>query len=200
MEHVKAIYDVLIEQHPDKLTACVRRGDLSPLLPVPLDDETGRGLLQYARKREAEKLKPPHLLSDYLCYVFEGSVTEFAQQQSTTVEQVEQSIFSGCYWNDGELFLLTPLSFSGKPAAAPKDGGVSDFIAKHLEFSKDGRSHVSEMWHRYVLTAGGKSVSRAVFREVLVAELIERGHYKAACVRVGDKVSSGYKGISVKNI
>ena len=200
MQHIKAIYDMITELHPNKVVAYVRRGDLSALVPIPLSPEDNAVLLAFAKKQEADKLTPPYLLSDYLCYMFDGTEQQFAEQQNATLEDVEQAVYSGHYWHDGGVYSLSPVMLGRAPDKW--ENMVPDFVGKHLTFG-EGRAHTTAIWQLFTnyCTAEGKyPMTRRQFGVELSTELSARGYYEEPSMRVGNKITRGYKGISVKNI
>ena len=200
MQHIKTIYDMVSEQHPNKIVACIRRGDLSPLLPIPIGTGDSALLLQYAKEKEADKLSPPYLLSDYLYYIFDGTEQQFAEQQNATEEDVAQAIYSGHYWHDGGVYSLSPATLGRAPDKWC--GLVRDFVSRYLTFG-EGRTHTTTIWQLFVLycTAEDKvPMSRRLFGTELTAELAARGYHEQQSMRIGAKVTRGYKGLSVKNI
>lgn len=200
MQHIKTIYDMVSGQHPNKIVGCVRKGDLSPLLPIPLGPGDSELLLAHAKKQEASKLSSPYLLSDYLCYIFDGTEQQFAEQQNATDEDVAQAIYSGHYWHEGAVYALSPATLGRAP---DKWGGlVRDFVGRYLTFG-EGRTHTTAVWQLFVLycTSEDKEpMPRRLFGTELTAELSARGYHEQQSVRIGAKVTRGYKNISVKNI
>lgn len=195
MEHIKAVYDMLEKQHPDRLTACVRKGSLSPLfgsLGVPLDSQTSAEVMKYAKEQEVAKLAPPYLLSDYLAYIYDGTPSQFGRELGIPEQQVGQYMYDGCYWHGGAI--LRPVELH--------DDSLSEFVSEHITFGK-GKAHRATFWPMYVLWAADKGkvpMSRVEFLRALSNELVRRGYGETRSVRVGKKVATGYKGISVKNI
>lgn len=190
MEAIKMIYNALIEGHSDRVTACVRKGDLRPLLPVPLDDETLARLLAYAKRKEAAKMAPPYLLSDYLCYMYGGTDDEFASLMGVPPDYIYQSIYAGCYWHDGVIL---------RPDGLGKDL-LHDFLDSHIMYG-EGKVHFSSLWLSYVAYAikvGATSTSKREFKRQLTAELATKGYARVISVRIGSKVAAGYKGLSCK--
>ena len=195
MEHIKAVYDMLEKQHPDRLTACVRKGSLTPLLGslgVPLDSQTSAEVMKYAKEQEAAKLTPPYLLSDYLVYIYDGMASQFGRELGIPGQQVDQYIYDGCYWHDGVI--LRPVELH--------DDSLSAFVSDHITFGK-GKALRATFWPMYVLWAADKGkapMSRVEFLRTLSNELASRGYDETRSVRIGEKVAAGYKGISVKNV
>lgn len=193
MDHIPPLYDMLKKQHPGRITTCTRKGDLAPLfepLGIPLDAQTARQLVEYAKRKEAEKLTPPYLLSDHLCYVYEGDLSQFARTVGVTEQQVEQLIYDGCYWHGGVV--LRPVDLF--------DNSLTDFVTDRIVFGK-GKALRTELWAEYCLWTQGRKetpLQRIDFLRTISNELANRGYPQTQSVRMGKKVGVGYKNLSLR--
>ncbi len=192
MDRINTLYQLLKQTNADRIDACVRKGDLSPICPLPLDDKTAAELLKHAKKVAAELLTPPVLLSDYLCYVYAGTDEDLAADLHTTTASIEQYIYLGCYWHDGRV--LMPLSACNEPTQ------VAEFVNTCLQFVSGTRAHTQEIWRKYkqyTVITGAPCLTRRAFSAQLRDELLAAGAVGKPSLRVGDKVASGYCGVTI---
>lgn len=191
MIDIKQVYDALTESSDGALTAHTRKGNLDKLVGGVLGDEDRQRLLEYSRRKEAEKLAKPYLLSDYLCYLYGGTPDDMAAELGVSTSHLDKLIYNGCYWHDGQL--LVPTTFERA------DEDLERFMDECLSFGK-GALHSSELWVAYKLYTGAQDGERPAFKKKIYAALHRKGYYRYNSVRSGGSVNSGYKGISVKNI
>lgn len=196
MDRIKALYEVLKNSAPGKLKTAIRRGDLSNCLNSELDsfsDEVCQQVLAYGRDVEASKMTPPYLLSDFLCYIYADDA-RFAIEYNVNAEYIEQAIYDGCYWHNGQI--LRP--------ERPGDTSVDGFINARIDFSdKHAKCLRSSLWPAYVkwaLSTGARTLDRLPFLKAVEDILSSRGHKVRRSVRVGKDVSTGYLGLSVKTV
>lgn len=195
MDATKNVYETLVQMHPDKVAKCTRTGSFSALfalLGLPREAHLMEDVLQYSRQIEAAKLTAPYLLSDYLCYIYDGTMSQLAKLCETTTERLEVAIYDGCYWHDG--ILLQPVQL-GKPKEI-NGVDLTDFLMNCVSF-EGGNAHTITLYNTYMLYTKGGGALRARFCGALGAEMAARKVEWKGAVRVGDKVTSGYKGISV---
>lgn len=202
MEHIKQIHDALNHIEETKLYKAVRLGRhdlIANLSPVPLDYGTSRQVLWYAQELAASKMSEPYNLADYVYYIYDGTPEQFAASQDMTIEDFSQAAYSGHVWSDGCICAVVPIKAHRKRAAeqAVHVPQVADFVAQGLLFG-EGRSHIKDIRAAYILTPGAVTLTSRQFSKALEHELKARGYSKAPVLRIGGKVSTGYKGISVK--
>lgn len=197
MDRIKEIYQALEMAHPGKFFGCIRRGNLDALFGLegcPFDYGVTSEILEYGKQLAASKMTPPYKLADYLCYIYPRTDTYFAEDLDVTVEYIEQAIYDGCYWHDG--MVLRPEN--------PESLNITDFIGENIAFGvKDGKVHRASLWPTYVIWCGktkSAMLNRIPFLSAVDQEMRTRGHALRRSVRIGDKVTTGYKGISVKII
>lgn len=197
MTDIKELYRAVARAHPSTLYSCIRKGDFTSLTgggPNPFDKQTTQKLLEYGKGIEISKMSPPYLLSDYLCYLHAGTYATFAKALGVSVQYLEQAVYDSCYWHNGVV--LRP--------EKPGDTGVYTFVNTCIDFNdKNGTVLRSDIWGHYVIWAGAtgmKKISRIPFLAEIQEQLLARGVPIIKSVRVGAKVSTGYKGISVKTI
>lgn len=191
MVDIKQVYDALTASSNGALTAHTRKGDLDKLVGGMLDKADAQCLLEYSRRQEAEKLVKPYLLSDYLCYMYDGTPQGMADAIGVSLEHLDKLMYNGCYWHDGGI--LVPTAFERA------DEEIERFMEECLTFGK-GAIHASELWVEYKLFTGAQDGERPAFKKKIYAILHRKGYYRQNSVRSGKSVNSGYKGISVKSI
>lgn len=199
MDQIKEIYEALEQAHPGGFFGCIRKGTLAPLFGPegnPFDHGMTNEILEYGRKIAASEMTPPYKLADYLCYMYPRTDTYFAEELGVTLEYVEQAIYDGCYWHDG--MILRP--------EQPENMGIDDFISAHIAFGvKDGKVQRATLWPLYSVwcgKTGTTALRRVPFLAAVDQAMRSRGHQYSLrkSVRIGLKVSAGYKGVTVKNI
>lgn len=201
MEHIKQIYDALNHVEETKLYKAVRLGRhdlIAAITPMPLDRETSKQVLQYAKELAASKMSEPYNLADYVYYIYDGTPEQFAESQGMTIEDFSQAAYSGHVWSDGGICAVVPIKAHRK-MAADNIPQVADFVAQGLLFG-EGRSHVRDMWAAYIFTPGAVTLTSRQFSKALEHELKARGYPKTPALRIGDKVSTGYDQITVKTV